>query len=259
MRHLAAVCVMILAAGVARAEPTVSHTIGAPHAPTGVEWRLYEDCRIESRAPNGGVGAIRRCAPGSGWRLHATSGAIIFPQDGMLTQNVEWAFAGERHVAVADRGRVSIVALPSGEARAVDFDTVVSLRGVTGLPIAALLVRTDDGVVAPLSVDGAVQAPLSGVDGTSFEYLGSSMPCQRAYALALIGAEAMANTTWREIVRAPAVSPLTCDRAAQEDVVVARDGAGGWRVLDNGAFAAVDAVVHPTKEAAIAAGRQRRR
>lgn len=248
----------LIVATTAHAEPRVTTTVAAPYAPQGVEWRLIEDCAIESRAPRGGVGAIMRCAPGAGWQLFGRSGAAIYPKAGVLPRDVEWAFAGENFVAVENRGRVRVVSLATGAARDVDFDGIVSLRGVEGMPFTALLLRTRDGVATPLSNEGEELPALSRADARALADAPTSFACYRAFALALIGAENLRNTVWPEIVRVVDKAPGTCDSALVSDIVVARGRDGRWRALDNGTFLASGAETFSSKDEAVSAVRQRR-
>ena len=257
--HKALVAIVaLIAATTVHAEPRVTSTVAAPYAPEGVEWRLVEDCAIESRAPSGGMGAILRCAPGAGWQLFASSGAAIYPKVGVLPRDVAWAFAGERFVAVENRGQVRVVSLVSGAVREVDFDGIVNLRGVEGMPFTALLLRTRDGLATPLSNDGEELPPLSNADVRALADAPTSFPCYDAFALALIGAENLQNRVWSEIARVVDKAPRTCESARVSDIVVARGRDGRWRSLDNGTFSAAGTDTFSSKDEAVSAARQRR-
>jgi hypothetical protein len=249
---------MSVLAGAAFADPKVQHTITAPYIPEGYELQLTQDCTIESSG--GPPDAHLACAPDYGWRLLAADGRIIFPAAGYMRESAEWAFAGGTMdvVAFRDAGRLTIVSLPSGESRRVEFDDLVGLRRVEGLGFKALVWNSsgDNGGPAspayPLFADGRIGPPIEGSDLRGVRRNGFD-DCRAAMTLGRISAETLPNSSWREIVRKAAGGPDRTCFDFLKDRLAGRLDDGVWARLDPSTLSRLDDRTFASSEAALAA------
>lgn len=244
------------AAPVALAQPRVTTEIGAPYAPDGLQLRLTEDCHIESSG--GPPDARLRCAPGLGWRLHdAATGEAIYPAQGYLPRDLEWAFAGPGAVAFLAQRQVSIVRLPSGKTTELGPGDLEQYRDAEGLPFKAVvwtLPRDADQptVVFMLRPDGtlsdSVDSDMRRVDYTR------GLGCREAAVLAAMGAENLPNSTWSKIVRLSAAEEgrNLCDTVGR-DRLAGLGPDGLWRRLDPKTFKAIGSGSFATADDALKA------
>ncbi|MEZ6031404.1 MAG: hypothetical protein R3C46_16890 [Hyphomonadaceae bacterium] len=246
----------VVAAPVALAQPKVTAEIGAPYIPDGLQLRLTEECRIESSgsAPD----AHLRCTPGLGWRLHdAATGEVVYPVQGYLPRDLEWAFAGPGAVTFLAQRQVSIVRLPSGETTELGPGDIEQYRDAEGLPFKAVVWTLPRNAGQPTTVfllrpDGtlsdSIDADMRRVDYTR------GLGCREAAVLAAIGAENLPNSTWSKIVRLSAAEEgrNLCDTVGH-DRLAGLGSDGSWRRLDPKSFKAIGSGSFATADDALKA------
>jgi len=223
-------------------QPKVTVEIGAPYIPEGLVLRETSDCQIASSG--GPPDAHLRCAPGLGWRLYdAATDAVIYPAEGYMPRDLEWAFAGPQAVAFLQGSDLEIVRLPSGEVTEMGTGDLEQFRDAEGLSFRAVvwtLPRGDNPSEAfILRADGSLSAPLAGADMRQADWT-RGLGCRPAVVLAALGAENMANGTWSKIIRRSAAQEGTdlCD-TIHEDGLAGLGADGRWRRLDPANFKAI--------------------
>lgn len=226
--------VMVLA-DTAGAEPKITRVLRAPYIPDGYELRLTQDCTIRSAGRPASPGAILDCAPGLGWRLHASNGKLLYPKSGYLREDARWVFLSETR-ALFRGAYLDIVDLPSGFRRPLPYRDMEDLSKVGGLGFRVIVWRSDE------TADGSVPAFVLGADGE----IGPSVPgsdmrlltihpsynCRMEGVLAAIGVERLPNSLWSSLVRR--ASADGAERSCQstvDDRLAGRDADGLWRAL----------------------------
>lgn len=239
MKFPAVLLALAILAPIASAQPKVTQRITAPYAPVGYALELTEDCGIESAG--GAPDARLRCAPGLGWRITDETGAVIYPRNGYLPRDIDWAFGGVGSVAFLDNGRVTAVKLPAGESQQLGRGDVEQLIGVEGLPLGAVVwlngaQATGPVGARPLRDDGSLGDVLKGSDMRRVDNT-RGRSCRRAAVLAAIGAEMLPNSTWLRIERRSAahVGTELC-QSVYDDRLAGLGADGKWRPLDVATF-----------------------
>lgn len=233
---------VLLAAPLAFAQPKVTQTIAAPYVPDGLELRQTEDCHIQSLG--GAPDARLRCSPGYGWRLHdAATGAVVYPHEGYMRSDLEWAFAGPGAVAFLEGRRLFTVDLRSGKTSELGSGDLEQFRDAEALGFSAVvwtLPLQDEAEQAMILMrDGTLSAPIEGADlrrakGTK------GLDCRPAVVLAALGAENFANARWSRIVRKSAgVDGQDLCRTVRLDRLAGLGADGRWRPLDPANFGAI--------------------
>ena len=222
-------------------QPRVTVEIGAPYIPEGLVLRETSDCQIASSG--GPPDAHLRCAPGLGWRLlDAATDAVIYPTEGYLRRDLEWAFAGPEAVAFLQGSDLKIVRLPSGEVTEMGTGDLEQFRDAEGLGFRAVvwtLPRGDNPSEAfILRADGSLSAPVAGADMRQADWT-RGLGCRPAVVLAALGAENMPNSIWSKIVRRSAAEDgVDLCETIHEDRLAGLGDDGLWRALDPSNFKA---------------------
>jgi len=260
-RVICGVALAAFAAASAVAERKVTDRVREPWTPAGYVLEETSDCEIAGGrdAP----GAFLSCAPGLGWRLMTTDGAVVFPKGGYLQRDAEWAFPGSGTAVFLSRNQIEIVSLPGGETRRADFNNLAEVRGARGLPVLAVTWKaqgwgSEDAqpIRARLvGADGEIGEPLEASDMRGVLDARGLHACWSAVILAGIAVEKLPNSAWGELKRdvGDADSALTCGPYLVP-ALAGRD-AQGWHVLDPGSLEPVGPRVFASASEAFASAR----